>query len=361
MKIIQLLPNFAYGDAIGNDTRAIDAVLKKMGIPTKIYAENINRRIPKGYAEQINNLPHLEKNDIIIYHGSTGSELNKKLQTFSCRKMMIYHNITPPDFFAPYNKEISDNLSRGEKEIGDLRDHIDYCIADSEFNKSDLLRMGFSCPIDVCPILIPFHDYEQEPDPEIIKQYCSDELTNILFVGRIVPNKKQEYLILSFYVYHKYFNPKSRLILCGSYTGMENYHLRLVDYAAQLGLTDDIIFTGHIKFCEILAWYRIADVFLCMSEHEGFCVPLLEAMYFKLPIIAYKSTAIPYTLGDAGILLDDKSPVTAAEKINAVIYDKDYRNVIIQKQNERLMDFSYENVSNRFQTLLDNFISALPR
>ncbi|MBQ8297434.1 MAG: glycosyltransferase family 4 protein, partial [Ruminococcus sp.] len=289
MRVIQLLTTVSFGDAVSNDTIALRGAIEGMGYKTAIYAENIDSRLPKNTAEPVSCLKNVSSDDIIIYHKSTGTDLSFKLEQYKCRKLMIYHNVTPPEFFRPYNIQAAALTEYGLEGARYLRDKIDYCLAVSSFNMSNLRDMGYTCPIDIRPILIPFEDYKKTPDEEIIRRYTSDGWTNIVFVGRIAPNKRHENLIRAFYEYKK-INPKSRLILVGSYSGMENYYERLVKYTKALGL-EDVIFTGHIKFNQILAWYRAADVFLCMSEHEGFCVPLVEAMFFDVPIVAYDSSA----------------------------------------------------------------------
>lgn len=358
MKMIQLLPTVAYGDAVGNDTLAIDKILREMGYETGIYAENIDPRLPEGTAAPISQMPALKDEDVIVYHGSVGTELNERLPDLPGKKIMVYHNITPASFFRGYSATAQQLCTYGLKGMKYLAKKLDYCIADSEFNKRDLIRMDYTCPIDVCPILIPFSDYEKTPDSGLMEQFGSDRITNLLFVGRIAPNKKQEDIIRAFYAYHKYYNERSRLILCGSWSGMDAYHDRLVDYTDRLGLTNDVIFTGHVKFEEILAWYRLADAFICMSEHEGFCVPLVEAMYFEIPIVAYNSCAIPNTLGESGVLLEDKSPAKVAATIDRVVSDAALRGEIITGQKRRLKDFSYEKVSNRFKQLINRFVGG---
>lgn len=293
---------------MGNDTLAIKDLLGQMGYDTAIYAENIDSRLPAGTARYVSDLPQLAPEDVILYHGSTGTDLNSRLPELGGRKVMIYHNITPPQFFRPYSQGAMDLTARGIDGITRLADKLDYCIAVSEFNKRDLLRMGYTCPIDVCPILIPFEDYAKAPDRAVLRRYSGDGYVNILFVGRIAPNKRQEDVIRAFYFYRKFFQPKSRLFLVGAYGGMESYYQRLTAYVECLGLTDSVIFPGHIKFNAILAYYKLADVFLCMSEHEGFCVPLTEAMYFDVPIVARAAAAIPDTLGGGGILVRDNDP-----------------------------------------------------
>lgn len=355
MRVIQVLPTLSFGDAIGNDTIALKGAIADMGFDSEIYAENVDKRLPADAAKNIGRLKGLKTDDIILYHKSTGTDLTFKLDEFKCRKIMIYHNITPPEFFSPYSPA-SERLTRyGYEGVEFLKDKVELCLADSSYNKNELMRMGYECPIEVRPILIKFDDYKQAPDKAILKKY-SDGKTNLIFVGRIAPNKKQENIIRAFYWY-KRKNPDSRLILVGSYTGMENYFERLVKYAKALGLEDDVIFTGHIKFSEILAYYRLAHAFVCMSEHEGFCVPLAEAMFFDVPIIAYDTSAISDTLGGSGILLDNNDPVFAAEVINRVISDENLRSHIISGQRKRLEDFSYDRIRDIFEKQLKNFIN----
>lgn len=356
MRIVQLLPTLSFGDAIGNDTVALKKAISDMGYISEIYAENVDKRLPSDTAKNFSRLKELRKDDVLIYHKSTGTDLTFKIQDFHCRKIMIYHNVTPPEFFRPYSTAAASLTEYGYKGVEHLRDKVDYCLADSAYNKSELLRMGFACPIDVLPILIRFDDYKQSPAKAIMNRY-GDGKRNLIFVGRIAPNKKQENVIRAFYQY-KRLDPDSRLILVGSYTGMENYYERLVKYAGALGLKDDVIFTGHIKFNEILAYYRLADAFVCMSEHEGFCVPLAEAMFFDVPIIAYDTSAVGDTLGGSGILLDSNDPLLAAGVIRRVLTDESLKKYIIEGQRRRLEDFSYERIRDIFEKQLKGFIAG---
>ena len=360
MRIIQFLPTLAFGDAVGNDTVALHGALEQMGYETHIYCENLDKRIDKRIADDVKNgMPEMKSDDVIIYHHSTSSELADKLPGYGCRMMMIYHNITPPDFFRGYNQFSYDCASRGLRELALLSDKVDYCMADSEFNRQDLIKAGFECEIGVRPILIPFDDYKKKPDKKIIDRY-SDGWTNIVFVGRIVPNKKQEDVIAAFAYYKKNVNPKSRLIFVGNPAGYETYQERLKRYAGAMEL-EDVIFTGHISFAAILAYYHIADIFLCMSEHEGFCVPLVEAMYFDIPVIAYKSCAVPYTMGGSGIVTDSKDPVEISLLIDRVVNDSSLREELIRGQRRRLEDFSYENVLRIFEKQLGDFLGDSTR
>lgn len=357
MKILQILPTLSFGDAVGNDTLAIRDILIKQGYETQIYAENIDSRLPKGLAIAFEKIEKLKEEDIIIYHLSTGSKINQWIKTIECKKICIYHNITPPHFFEGYSSSLTQLCENGLREVKSLKDTFDCVWAVSEFNKQDLLKMGYHCPIKVLPILIAFEDYKKQPNRQVLKKY-DDGYTNFLFLGRIAPNKKQEDVIEAFDCYQKYYNPKSRLFLVGSYRGMENYYAQLKEYVQCLN-NENVYFKGQVKFDEILAYYKLADVFLCMSEHEGFCVPLVESMYFDTPIVAYDSCAIGYTLGGSGILLENKKPMETAGIINRLMKDEELKRIVLQNQRERLADFDNEKIAKQVIAYLEEFIQGI--
>lgn len=355
MRIFQLLPVIAFGDAVGNDTRTLKDALIEKGYDTAIYADVVDDRLPKGTAYQIDKMPEIRDDDIIIYHLSTGHPMNELIENFKCKKIIMYHNVTPEEYFIGYNRSAYENCRVGRLAVKKLASCADYCWADSQYNKDELLSYGYTCDIDVLPILIPFEDYKKEPSSKTMKK-LSDGKVNILFTGRIVPNKKQEDIILTFYYYHKYINSNSRLILAGSYVGMEKYYEKLKNYAEHLGIRKDIIFSGMVKFDEILAYYSVANVFLSMSEHEGFCVPLVEAMCFNIPVIARDTSAIADTLAGSGILLKDNDPIVAAEMIDQVLTDEKLKQNVIHNQQLRLKDFDNKKVKIQFWEQLKKFI-----
>ncbi len=350
MRIVQLLSTIAFGDAVGNDTVAIHGLLEELGFETAIYAQNIDPRLKKGTAMKLDRAPRLNKKDIILYHLSTGTDLNYRVADYPGRKIVIYHNITPYQYFYGYSKANYDLTYFGREALGFLEGKVERCFADSEYNKTELQEAGYTCPIDVLPIIVPFGEYNKAPNQDILKKY-NDDWVNILFVGRIAPNKKHEDIIRAFAYYKTYVNPKSRLFLVGSYSGIEAYQRQLKRYIHELGI-NDVIFTGHTKFDQILAYYKLAHVFLCMSEHEGFCVPLLEAMHFDVPIIAYKAAAIPDTMGKSGIVIDDKNPALIAKLIERLVTDSELRQAVIAGQQDRLKDFSYEQTKETFKKLI---------
>lgn len=356
MKILQILPCLAYGDAIGNDTIALDGAMKEMGYEAEIYAEAIDKRLPKSIAKTMNQWVEPEKDDIIIYHLAVGWSYVSYIEKANCRKIAIYHNITPAHFYKGYSDAAYRACSLGIAEVKQLRNVFDYCLADSEFNKQELINYGYKCRVDVLPVLISFEDYYQKPTQSIIKKY-NRRGTNIIFVGRVVPNKKHEDLIAAFYYYKKFFDPYARLFLVGACPKGDLYGMRLKDYVKKLNLKD-VYFTDHIAFKDILAYYKLADLFLCMSEHEGFCVPLVEAMTFNVPILAYDSCAIKWTLGGSGIMFQEKKFVEIAVLMNRIITDQELRKQIIEGQKQRLKDFDNMEVKKMFEKYLHEFIEG---
>lgn len=356
MRVIQVIPTLAYGDAVGNDTLALKKVLKDMGYKTQIYAESIAPPLDSKAALDIRKLQGLNEKDVLIYHLSTGTQLNFDFAEYKCRKIIIYHNITPPEFFRGYDNFFEQICRWAIEGARFLADKVDYCLVDSQFNKCNLEEMGYKTPIDVLPIMIPFDDYNKKPDQDILEKY-QDGRHNIVFTGRVAPNKCHQDIIAAFACYKKYYDSDARLFLVGSYRESDTYYRKLIKYVDMLGV-EDVVFTGHIKFEEILAYYHVADVFICMSEHEGFCVPIVEAMYFGIPIIAYNSTAVPMTLGDGGILVDKKDPIETAALINRVISDSKLQHIIKKNQEKRLEDFQYEKIVGMFSSYLEKFIAA---
>src|SRR5207248_3376126 len=159
--------------------------------------------------------------------------------------------------------------------------------------------------------------------------------------GRLAPNKAQHDLIKALAAYRRLYDPRARLHLVGT-SSSESYRTALVAYADALDLVDAVEFTGSVSDGELAAHYRAADVFVCVSEHEGFCVPLLEAMHHRLPIVAYAAAAVPETLGDGGLLLNSKDPYTVAAAVQRVVSDADLRAQLVAAGTRRLHDFDLD-------------------
>lgn len=357
MKVIQVLPCLNYGDAIGNDTLALNTALINNGYDACVFAEAVDQKIPVGVADTMDHWHTPEKDDVIIYHLSVGWDYIDRIIQAPCRKIAIYHNVTPAHFFKPYDASAYEYCKSGLEEVKKLKDTFDYCLADSQFNKQDLIDYGYKCQIDVLPILIPFDDYKKTPSAKVLKEQVSYKGNRILFLGRVVPNKRIDELLRIFAYYQKYFDDSAVLNLVGMYNFNDVYYRQLRDYQKKLNLKH-VNFTGHVKFNEILAYYRTADAFLCASDHEGFCVPLVESMYFGIPIIAKDTTAVGDTLGGSGFLIKEENDLEIAAALNRVLNDKKLKEQIINSEKKRLLDFDNKKVENRFIELLENFLKS---
>lgn len=353
MRVVQIVPTLAYGDAIGNDALALRKALQEAKYDTDIYAETVVKPLSPLEAKSMERLSELTERDIAILHLSTGAKANRIFADLPCKKIVRYHNVTPPEYYKNHDPYIEQINKWALKDVDYLADKIDYCLADSEFNKADLIDMGYCCKIDVLPILIPFEDYKKEPGKDILRQY--KDIPLVLFTGRIVPNKKIEDVIASFWMYKKYYNSDAVLVLVGSYQADGKYYQTLQTYI-QKNEISDVMFTGHVPFEDILAYYQMADIFLCQSEHEGFCVPLVEAMWFQVPIVAYSSSAIPGTLGGSGIALDIKDSLITAGVMDRIYKNAVLRQKVLKNESLRLQDFSYDNIKKEFLYLLERFI-----
>lgn len=344
----------AYGDAIGNSIQEIKNILIELGYESEVFAQYIHPKFQtvKKFYEYAK---YSSLNNILILHYSIAydPEILNYLKSLPDKKILIYHNITPSDFFKGVNDTYEFYAKLGRDQLSELINIISIALGDSRFNEIELKRFGFK-NTDVLPIPINFKNFDLAGNSDIIQKF-SDEYVNILTVARISPNKKIEDVIKLFYYYKKGINPKSRLFLVGSSEGMDTYYSQLINLIERLQLKD-VYLTGHVTFEELLSYYRISHIFITMSEHEGFCVPLLEGMYFEIPIIAYNSTAIPYTMGNAGILINKKDPLITAELINLLTRESTLREKVIQKQRLRLEDFDRQNVKQKIASIISSVI-----
>lgn len=352
-EVHQILPSFSYGDAIGNNALEIRDVLRKWGYKSDIYAEHAHPKMSK-FAKNFYEYKKCSSPDnILIFHYSIGSEVSRFVKTLPDKLILIYHNITPHHYFMGINDGLAHLVKGGKETLPSFNGKAILALGDSEYNRQELAELGFK-NTGVLPIIIDFEKYDIEPNRRLMRKY-GDGYVNVLFVGRIIPNKKYEDIIKAFYYYKKGINPRSRLFLAGSYEGTERYYRQLQDLIRRLRL-EDVYFTGHTDFRDLVTYYKLADILLCMSEHEGFCVPLLESMYFKIPIIAYNSTAVPYTLKNSGVLINQKNFEEIAEMMNILVEDEKLRSTVIKKQEKRLKDFEKSEIERTLKSYIKDKI-----
>lgn len=346
MKIVQVLDALDFGDGVSNDVINKYNLLKEMGYDTDIYSKWHHEKVGK-YRKDIKKL-NLNENDILIHHFSGECHCLKEIQNQKCKKILVYHNITPNNFFD----FADDDLSVGESQLKEIKENYDYFLADSQFNVISLKKLGVKNEIDVLPILIDFNRLNKYKNN--IKNKKNDRKI-FLFVGRVAENKKHEDIIRIFNYYYKNIDCNSDMIFVGNTEFSKLYYEKLTKLVDELELNDNITFTGKVDDNIVYDYYNNADVFICMSEHEGFCIPLLESMYFGVPTIAYNSTAIESTMGDAGILVEYKNSEVVAKMIYEIINDIDINKKIIQQQYKWVRNFYKENIKIQLYELINKW------
>lgn len=342
MEIHQFATSLTYGDAISDEMMEIQKALKKKGFRSEIFTRFTEPRMAK-YAKDFKEYKRFSSpENAVIFHFSIGSPVSKMFFRIPDKRIMIYHNITPHEFFLDTHRILSRECYKGRLEIKLFVDKVDLALGDSEFNRRELESLGYSST-GVLPLLIDFSKFDGKPDPVVRKIYANGKFT-ILFVGRVIPNKKFEDAIKTFAIYKKYFNPDSQLLLVGDFRGMERYFAALKALVDELELSD-VHFPGRIDFAELLAYFRLADVYLSMSEHEGFGVPLVESFYLGLPVVAYAAGAVEETMNGGGILLREKDFAKAAALLDTLQREDSFRSAVVASQKKALEKFSGDSVS----------------
>lgn len=355
MKIYQMLAEASLGDATCNHAHLIKKCLTDAGYDNEVYARVVRPNCID-WALPFENVPRIAVDDVVIVHECGGCPFYEEIRTWQGRILLMFHNATPAHYFELYQPDTAQTIRDGLILLENVQPYIDHCIVFSDFSKNDLVRMGYSKDRIwiMRSYMIPFDEYNVQPDSAIMRQY-SDGLTNILFVGRLAPNKKQEDIIAAFARYQQEYDPNTRLILVGSESAQG--YLKALQKVVHDTKAKNVVFPGHISFAALVAIYKSAHLFLCLSEHEGFCVPLVEAMYFRLPIVAYRSSAVPETLAGSGVLLENKSPEQVATALRHVLTDKVFRETLLEKEAKRLTDLDPEKIRVDFLAYLQEILT----
>jgi glycosyltransferase involved in cell wall biosynthesis len=327
--IHQVLATLGYGDAIGHEVLGIQRVLRAAGYESEIFVETADHRLESLTRDYRELIDFSHRDNLLLHHFSLGSKASRTAYALPDRMALIYHNITPPEYFVGVHRTLARQTFRGRRELRAYAGRCDLAMGDSEFNRQDLDALGFPRTA-VLPVVPDFSHLDRDPNWLLARDF-DDDWTNVLFVGRIIANKKIEDLIRWFHAYHTIFNPRSRLLLVGAQSGFERYAASLHQLVATLG-TPQVHFIGHISDEELVAFYEVADLFLCASEHEGFCVPLVEAFYKQVPVLAYAATAVPSTMDGAGVLFEDRDPMHVARVMDAVVSDVSLQDRIVEGQ-----------------------------
>lgn len=350
MIVNQWVPAAHTGDAIGDSARRVRDLLRRMGHESDIYALTVDDDL----RDEIRSFhdPAARRGDITIFHFALPSEMTDAFARLPRGRVLQYHNITPAHFFAPYDPDIFRLLALGRQELQTLAGRTDAAFGDSDYNRQELAEMGFE-HTGVFPIAVDPERVRRAPRRPALETVLSDGYLNFLFVGRIVPNKKIEDHIKLAEVYKRYVDTEYRFIFVGKTDGVPRYYNMVRALLAEYQMpADRFWFTGGVPEEDLATYYRHATAYISLSEHEGFCVPLLEAMAADVPVLAYGSTAVPDTLGGAGVCFTPKDLEYAAELLGELAYNDDLRAHVIAGQRRRLEDFGEARLARDITSLL---------
>lgn len=342
----QLTVGAVRGDAITDQALSLRQWLREAGAMSDIYAERIHPGLDGDVLPYQTLQFEPAKRQRLIFHFSLGSPLSAVVRHLPPPIVMMYHNITPAKFFDGSDAELAQQAERGRWELGSFAGVV-LALANSEYSRKELTEAGYP-DTGILPLAVDEARFALDPDWDLVRRY-DDGRTNLLFVGRISPNKRQDDLIKTF-AYYKRIDPLARLLLVGGVTVPE-YQQWLERLAATLGL-NDVIFTNHVSDAEMAAYYRLAHAFVCLSEHEGLGVPLIEAMYSGVPVVAYPAAAVPDTLGEAGVLVHEKNYPLIAEVVRTVVHNEPFRKQLAAAGKARAAQFAPEVIKRTFQAHL---------
>ena len=357
-RVHQVLATLGYGDAIGHEVLGIQRVLRRAGYESEIFVETADPRLEDLTIDYREMVGAIEPSDILIHHFSIGSRASRMAYALPGRMVIVYHNITPPEYFIGVHKDLVKLCFRGRRELTAYIERADLALGDSEYNRLELEALGFHAT-GVLPVVPGFTHLSGAPDMMMARDF-DDGWTNVLFVGRVIPNKKFENVIRAFHAYRTRHNPRSRLLLVGSYGGFERYLSMLHALIARLG-TPDVHFLGHVSNEELSALYDVADLFLCASEHEGFCVPLIEAFHKRVPVLAYAATAVPATMDGGGVLYDTTDPLEIARLMEAVAGDAKIEDAVLASQDAALARLQARDFGGTLLRFVDQTRALPPR
>lgn len=339
MNVHQFLTSYAYGDAIGNEALEIRDFLRSRGMRSEIFSLSFHPR----YAHEVKNYLEYDRysdpGNVVLFHFSIGSPVTKKFLRLPDRKAIIYHNITPHRYFLDFHRVLAKDCFKGRVELKSLADKVDLALGDSEYNRRELAEAGFP-RTGVLPLLMNSSHLDRPIQP-VFQQLFGDGKTNLIYVGRIIPNKKIEDIIRIFHLFQRYFEPASRLFLVGEYRGFERYLAALQDQIGRLKIKN-ILFSGHVPQDELVSFFKMSRIYLHMSDHEGFCAPILESFHLGIPVLAFAAGAVPETMNGGGILLAKRNFLATAALIREVLEDRMLRQRILDSQRQALEKYTIE-------------------
>jgi glycosyltransferase involved in cell wall biosynthesis len=359
VRVDQVIPSLASRDAIGVHTINLRNGLRDVGLDSDIYYGSFTPDV-QHEGRPVTELGRAGRDRWLLYQSSIGSPVYDLLAARPEPKLVNYHNITPASLLRDWEPNVAYEAALGRTQLARLAPQSRFAVADSAFNESELHALGYR-DTAVVPLLIDMHRKSDDPDPalaaQLARQKSAEGGADLLFVGKISPHKAPHDLVKMLAVLRRLYDPAARLHLVGSPLG-ETYEPVLRAFITELGLDDAVFLPGSVTGAELEAYLQATDVFVCASEHEGFCVPLAEAMGHGIPIVAYGVAAVPETVAGAGLVLPDKSPVPFAAAVGRVLGDEAVRHNLSAAGRARAAEFDLGRSVRRFVSLVQEAVGT---
>src|SRR6478672_6839747 len=353
MIVNQWVPAAHKGDAIGDSARRMRGLLRHMGHTSDIYALTIDDEL-KGDVRPFAD-PGATRGDLTMFHFALPSPMTDAFGNLSGGRVLQYHNVTPASYFAAYDPALFRLASIARQELSTLVGRVDLALGVSDYNRRELAALGFE-PTGVLPLAVDVARITRPVQRPALDRILDDDFVNFLFVGRIAPNKKIEDHIRLAEHYKRYVDAYYRFIFVGRCDVVPRYYSMVRALMTEYRLLNDrFIFTGPVPDEELAVYYRHAAVYVSLSEHEGFCVPLVEAMAADVPVLAYAAAAVPDTLGGAGVQFAPKDLELAAELLGELTFDDNLRTQVVNGQRRRLAEFGDARLSRELAAMVESF------
>lgn len=355
MRICIVAGSLLENDAIGNDVCHQCLALNTKNISTFVYAEEVAGVWMKPYVIAKGELFDLidDHDNILIYHhGGRWPAGQEILEKAKCKIFIKYHNVTSSEFFKPYNKFYEKYCSEGMEQTQAIAglNNVTKFLCDSSFNAQDLLMLNADeAKMEIVP---PFHKLDDFKNAKIetgLARNLRDGKVNVLFVGRVVPNKGHKHLIRVISKYVEMYDANIRLNIVGGLDpALDLYINEINNLVGQKGLKDIVRIRGSVSFDELHTYYKYSHIFLLMSAHEGFCLPILEAQFHSLPIVALDGSAVSETMGPNQILFADLNYQNFAVAINVLFHTVEYRRYLAAEGQKNIERFSNKTIEDQF-------------
>ncbi|CAM3812457.1 glycosyltransferase [Corallococcus sp. ZKHCc1 1396] len=351
----QLVAHLAWGDAVGNQVRYLRDLLRGWGYASEIYAAQWDEAC-RDQVRPARDYPREARADsALLVHHSFQSRLVPLVARAKGRKALLYHNVTPARFFEGVDRNVMSGCAQAREELRALRDHVTHAWAYSHFSAEELAAAGYR-DAAVLPFAVDWNAFDVPADPALQAQ-MEDGCANVLFVGRMVPSKRLEDVLRVFTAYQRLYQPRSRLLVAGTLRRDTLYDATVLALCEQLG-PERVVFLGRVDAAQLSACFASATAYLSMSRHEGFGVPLLEAMYRGVPVVAYGAAAVPETMGGAGLTTLSDDPVEVAGLLAVLERDAGLRARVVAAQRERLTPLDQPTVARRVREALAPFLEG---